>query len=824
MPQLLLNVRTVLPPTVLTPLAINVHGDISVPMPSLLHHRARLLAIVMVALLPLVMGGDMHDWVRGVMFVYMGVLYVVFPPRHAPKKTITGLCLGLFAVGLTSFLPARWFGIPEWRNNLIADLGLDLPSTLSAQPWLSLDYLTLLGVSLLFLHYLVSQHWERPDRVFLMRVLAGGLVAFCGASILFYLLEDTPGLWQGANHFGPLGNRNHTALALAMGAMAVTGCAYYEFQKDRLNRAALWSLALPVLFAAIVINGSRAGVLLFFGGMALWILYISYRRKSPALLAVAGSGLLILVASFFLYGGKTLERFSVEDDSVTATLGTEARPAVYLDALVMSSDSPLFGVGLGNFNALFPLFREHSLSVIRYSHPENDWLWLLTEMGVAGLIIGVLLLLVLLKEAFPFSTRRRSRRSEDLRACALIAVLLLLAHSQVSVPGHRVGIVPLALLLFALALRRRKSDRNHPGRSLLLPWFYRVAGVALACLGAAWIAAVFGDRLYPGPIGVESVVRRTRAAEESQDYAQAYALMGYSISFEPLRWKHYFRRGRYAALGARSLEEAKSDFRIAGHLEPQSSAVPVGEARFWLTLRPRNAVPALREAIRRQPSLASHYLRLLFQSGKGDPSLVRELRSVALLDAESTLTYLSELHLGGKLYSAQVPEFFDEILRHDPDLAGFDNRQKTRLFYFYYRSGGRSRFMELMEKHPEWQEAGWRQMCAEFAYRQDFASALATANHFLKPPSVPRLSGGRSAGELKKYFFANPADAALGLQLFEAEMQGRNVEAAISTLRKVVELPKCPSYALYLLAQALEETGRLEEAWSFLSRYLQAAR
>src|SRR5258708_24250439 len=109
--------------------------------------------------------------------------------------------------------------------------------------------------------------------------------------------------------------------------------------------------------------------------------------------------------------------------------------------------SPWCGVGLGNFRALFPLYRSASINQQSVWHPESDWLWLAAESGwlAVGLALG--LAVAVLRGAFPLT--QGSRR--HLRAAALAAGIAALLHSTFDVPGHRLGSALLALFVIVLA-------------------------------------------------------------------------------------------------------------------------------------------------------------------------------------------------------------------------------------------------------------------------------------------------------------------------------------------------------------------------------------
>src|SRR5262249_49190260 len=156
-------------------------------------------------------------------------------------------------------------------------------------------------------------------------------------------------------------------------------------------------LGAVVILVALVINYSRGGVLLFFGALVLWAAIEAWRRSSWKVLAVGGSLVLVLVSLVLLGGGVFAGRFAGGADSEVGF-----RVLIWHDTLALVHASPWCGVGLGNFTALFPFFRQASLNQQTVLHPESDWLLLAAELGWAGVALAVGVAFFLLRRAFPF--------------------------------------------------------------------------------------------------------------------------------------------------------------------------------------------------------------------------------------------------------------------------------------------------------------------------------------------------------------------------------------------------------------------------------------
>jgi hypothetical protein len=103
------------------------------------------------------------------------------------------------------------------------------------------------------------------------------------------------------------------------------------------------------------------------------------------------------------------------------------RPVLYLNAIRMWLSFPLFGVGLGNFYHLFPLFNVEHIGngvVIKGENAHNYFLQALSETGIFGIFSLIMIL------AIPF-LMIRDRRLLIPGAMALLSLLLgnLYSHS-----------------------------------------------------------------------------------------------------------------------------------------------------------------------------------------------------------------------------------------------------------------------------------------------------------------------------------------------------------------------------------------------------------
>src|SRR6266436_827070 len=104
----------------------------------------RWIANVTVALVPVLacfLGGSTQKWEEGIVITVLAICLLLRPPRFSLGILTNLVLLALFILAAVALLPARWFFQPEWRATLVNDFGIQLPSTLTSQPWITLGCL-----------------------------------------------------------------------------------------------------------------------------------------------------------------------------------------------------------------------------------------------------------------------------------------------------------------------------------------------------------------------------------------------------------------------------------------------------------------------------------------------------------------------------------------------------------------------------------------------------------------------------------------------------------------------------------------------------------
>ena len=550
-------------------------------------------------------GGGTERLPQAITLGAMGLLLALAPPKRFPEKAFVGLALALLLLACCAWLPAHWLTIPRWRVQA-QEFGIVLPGTISPQPALSLEGLMLFSAGLAWFGWIGTQHWDSRSRRASARALSAGIIVLAAAALVAWVSGVRVPGWLDERGFGPFPNRNHTGHVLALGGVLALGCAADAIRRSRWRsrwRGLLWLAGATLILAALAVNNSRGGVLLFLAAMAIWLGIEAWHARSWKILALGASALLAVSAVMLVAGGPIASRFAGGADSQIAF-----RALIWKDALALIQTSPWCGAGLENFRALFPFYRSASVLQQTVLHPESDWLWLAAEMGWLGVALAAGALVVSLGRALPLAEGTQRM----LRSAALAAAIAAALHGMVDVPAHRLGSVLTAL--FVLALARR--DPAPAPESVRVAVLWRVGGIALMA-GSVWLALIPAD------------IARAEALLQSGNHSAAEEAALRGISRAPLDWRPYFTRAGARACAGKLLESL-ADFRRARFLEPHFAGIPIEEGRFWARRAPALALPAWREAIRRvSPPEDAAIFRAILNSAPDDAAFRASLLALA---------------------------------------------------------------------------------------------------------------------------------------------------------------------------------------------------
>jgi hypothetical protein len=769
-------------------------------------------AITLLPVLACFLGGGTQKWAEGIVVALLGVFLVVWPPRFSLGRAINYVFLALIVLSAVAFLPAHWFFLPEWRTALTNDLKITLPATVSPQPWVTATCFISLVAGISWLYLVSTQELDLRETRAELRLFVTGIIALAGFSVAFYMAHAAPSFWINQRGFGPFPNRNQTADLFGITAIVLLACGQDDLRHGR-KRWTFWLAGLGILIAGLVLNLSRAGLVILVGGSALWIAIIALRQRSAGRIALGGSFLLLLFTAILLVGGETLERFHLRGLQGLG-ISSDFRWLIFKDTFRLIGASPWCGIGLGNFESVFAPFRAASWADTRSLHPESDWLWVWSELGWPAVLVILIGVGLFIRRVFPL----REGTNQRFRLAALIGAALFGLHGLVDVSGHRLGTAFSGLFLLGLALHRPLPFQ--PSRWIGV--IFRITGVALIVSGMMWVIGSRTQLLIPGSVGVTNAKQLAAAANREYNFIATTALATRGLSWAPLDWQLYFMRA-LAEVGQKEPAGALDDFRRARFLEPNGFEVPLAEGNAWLTSQPVFATNAFREALRKGGARrAEIYSIILTNAYQQNPQVSRMIEQIGLARHDLVLPYLNRV--SGETFQRGI----EEVLKNDPELSTFTEPEKFALFTLWSERGDPGQLSIKVQEHSNWTPYAWLGLAKSYAGRNDFRAAYELTQRYGEAVALPNAGSGSSLEELQNRFYATPDNYAVGYALFRAQMQRGRVDDALVTVRHFTERATAPAYFHFLEAECWAAKKNWELAWNawqtFRAAQTQAAR
>ena len=388
------------------------------------------VVLALTALAP-ILGGCTKLWAAASLAAATGLLFLIAPPKRSLGRLPNIAFAALIALALVAFLPSRWFPLSDWRA-VLEKLGARLPATVSAQPWLTFQSTLQFLLGLSWGYYLLAADWSLAARKRAWTFIALLIVGLAAAITVANFLQARIPFWPHTPEFGFFVNRNHTSNVLGIGGILVYALALDGFAR-RQRHWWIWIAALSLICWALILDYSRAGIILLVAGVAAWHLFwliTSGNKRRPL---IASAGILLLLLLFAWNGGKTIMRFIDQESDFLSP--SNMRFAIYRDALDLTTRAPFTGIGLPNFSYVFSTAQTHSVGEDVAAHPESDWLWTAVELGWLAPFAHCGPFYLVAQPLFPFRVRNVSTiaiRGDGLRLRICLARLF-----RCSRPPHR---------------------------------------------------------------------------------------------------------------------------------------------------------------------------------------------------------------------------------------------------------------------------------------------------------------------------------------------------------------------------------------------------
>ena len=255
-------------------------------------------------------------------------------------------------------------------------------SAISALFFSKYQYVSYMGLSLVLcisaLYFIVVNHIRSERqliRLFLVIILAGFVHAFS------HLAQNAAGL-LGKSTGVMLNVGNHFAGYMVIIIPLAVGVSFVIKDEGKRMLLIFAGIVMAASMAFSLIAGAMLAFLLSLILIALQFIRWKSTRKRALILGIV----VLCSVLIILWFGHTpvLEEFLTVTNLKTGS--PAGRLSLWKSSLAIFADNPVTGTGLSTFDYIYPNYRLPDI-IGRAVYAHSDWLQLLTEMGVIGIVI-----------------------------------------------------------------------------------------------------------------------------------------------------------------------------------------------------------------------------------------------------------------------------------------------------------------------------------------------------------------------------------------------------------------------------------------------------
>jgi len=399
-------------------------------------------------LLALLLGGSSSNLWQSAVLQLLAILLIAWTAAR-PRPEAVGrdgrILLGLAVLGLALILlqliplaPSLWQALPSRESLALGYVAMGYPIPWQPLSWdpdktLRSAFGLIPPLAVMLAIMIVRTHRERW--------IAGVVIVGALASVTLGAMQAAspgPEAWvyiykyTNPGAVGFFSNRNHMAtllLAAIPFAAALFAAGHPQLRSRRVATAmvVLGAGGLLLIFVGLVLNGSLAALALAGPVIACSVLLLPFGwRHRRIIIPIAALALVVSIAVLATSWIRSPAPVSVETDSLYS------RGQIWgLTLQAVTANFPL-GTGLGTFTGIYALQEDPAATTVAWvNHVHNDYLELLLELGVPGL-----LLMLAFFGWFIVQTVRvwRSPFASLFGKAATIAAAAMLAHSIVDYP------------------------------------------------------------------------------------------------------------------------------------------------------------------------------------------------------------------------------------------------------------------------------------------------------------------------------------------------------------------------------------------------------
>lgn len=292
---------------------------------------------------------------------------------------------------------------------------------------------------------------KRLRKIVMVITIFGFLYAFY--SILQAVLSPSRiyGIYEPrfATPFGSFVNRHNFAAFMEMSLAVPLGLIFVGAVPR--DKRLLYVTAIGLMGIALLLSGSRGGLVALLAEIFFLIILTTKTRGYGQIALKIGLAVAlfatIVVGSVLIGGESSLTRFA---ETATSADITTNRTHIWNVTLSVIKNNPLLGAGLGAFPQVYTTFDTLN-GMERVEQAHNDYLQILADAGIVGLLIGAFFVFWLFRDGLRnVKTHNTFRRG--VAVGALAGCFAIFVHSIFDFVLHTTAISMMFLTLCALVV------------------------------------------------------------------------------------------------------------------------------------------------------------------------------------------------------------------------------------------------------------------------------------------------------------------------------------------------------------------------------------
>ena len=263
------------------------------------------------------------------------------------------------------------------------------------------------------------------------------------------------GIYEAGSPFGSFVNRHNYAAYMEMAMAVPLGLIFTgAITKDK---RLLYITAIALMGVSLLLSGSRGGLIAFIAEIIFLVLLTTGTKNRSNLALKFALAVLLFVAviggAIFVGGDTSLTR--VAETAASSDLTTGRSNIWKVTVEVIKANLP-FGAGFGAFGVAYTPHDNMSGGLGRVEQAHNDYLQVLADAGLIGLLIGGFFLFrIFVSGRVAVGLRNLYRRG--IAIGALAGIFAILVHSLFDFVLHTTAVSVMFLTLISLLIACRSS-------------------------------------------------------------------------------------------------------------------------------------------------------------------------------------------------------------------------------------------------------------------------------------------------------------------------------------------------------------------------------